>query len=105
MIFGEPALKDSGKPFYCAPYRLDLSLEMGRVRTRKVKVLAREILKTFPDRVTTDFELNKKLVGEVLVGRVSKKLRNKVAGYLTALAKKLEAEKREAEEVGEEVTA
>ena len=105
MIFGELALKDSGKPFYYAPYRLDLSLEMGRVRTRKVKVLAREILKTFPGRVTTDFELNKKLVGEVLVGRVSKKPRNKVAGYLTALAKKLEAEKREAEEVKEEATA
>ncbi len=70
---------------------------MGKVRTRKVKVLAREVLKAFPDRVSTDFESNKLLVGEVLVGRVSKKLRNKVAGYLTALAKKEQKAREEQE--------
>lgn len=70
---------------------------MGKVRTRKVKVLAKEILKASGDRVSTDFEANKRLVGEALVGRVSKKLRNKVAGYLTALAKK-HLEKAEGEE-------
>ena len=68
------------------------------MRTRKVKVLAKEVLKAFPDRVSADFEENKRLVGEVLVGRVSKKLRNKVAGYLTCLVKKrLRAEAEEAE--------
>ncbi len=71
---------------------------MGKVRTRKVKVLAKEILKAFGDRVSTDFEANKRLVGEVLVGRVSKKLRNKVAGYLTALAKKQLEEAEEEEQ-------
>lgn len=60
---------------------------MGKVRIRKVKVLAKEILKVLGDHVTTDFETNKVLVGQLLTGRVSKKIRNKVAGYLTNLAK------------------
>ncbi len=61
---------------------------MGRIKTRKVKVLAKEILEKFPDRVSADFELNKQLVGEVLVGQVSKKLRNQIAGYITRLVKR-----------------
>ncbi len=69
---------------------------MGRVKTRKVKVLAREIMERFPERVSADFELNKLLVGEVLSGQVSKKLRNQVAGYITRLVKK-ELEKAEEE--------
>ncbi|MCL7384188.1 MAG: 30S ribosomal protein S17e [Thaumarchaeota archaeon] len=60
---------------------------MGKVRIRKVKVLAKEILKVLGDQITTDFETNKILVGQLLTGRVSKKIRNKVAGYLTTLAK------------------
>ena len=60
---------------------------MGKVRIRKVKVLAKEILKVLGDQITTDFETNKILVGQLLTGRASKKIRNKVAGYLTTLAK------------------
>ncbi|HDD66658.1 MAG TPA: 30S ribosomal protein S17e [Nitrososphaeria archaeon] len=73
---------------------------MGRVKTRKVKVLAREIMEKFPDRVSADFELNKMLVGEVLTGQISKKLRNQVAGYITRLVKR-ELEKAEEEAVAE----
>ncbi|MCX8187467.1 MAG: 30S ribosomal protein S17e [Nitrososphaeria archaeon] len=58
---------------------------MGRIKTRKVKVLAKEIFEKYPDRVSTDFELNKRFVGELLVGQASKKLRNQVAGYITRL--------------------
>ncbi len=67
---------------------------MGRIKTRKVKVLAKEIIEKYPERVSADFELNKQIVGEVLVGQVSKKLRNQVAGYITRL-KKSELEKAE----------
>jgi len=70
------------------------------VKTRKVKVLAREIMEKFPDRVSADFELNKMLVGEVLTGQISKKLRNQVAGYITRLVKR-ELEKAEEEAVAE----
>ena len=68
---------------------------MGRIKTRKVKVLAKEIIEKYPERVSVDFELNKHLVGEVLVGRVSKKLRNQIAGYITRL---MRARLEEAEE-------
>ena len=70
------------------------------MKTRKVKVLAREIMEKFPDRVSADFELNKLLVGEVLTGQISKKLRNQVAGYITRLVKR-ELEKAEEEAVAE----
>jgi len=78
---------------------------MGKVRTRKVKIYAKEILERFPSEVSQSFEENKTLVGRVLKGQVTKKLRNRVAGYLTALSKKLEEKrKKEAETVpvGEE---
>lgn len=45
--------------------------------------------------MTTSFEENKKLVREALEGRFSKKLANRIAGYLVAL-KKLELKKQEA---------
>lgn len=61
---------------------------MGKVRIRKVKVLARQVSSVLGDQISADFEKNKILVGQILTGRVSKKIRNKVAGYLTALAKR-----------------
>lgn len=72
---------------------------MGKIRTAKVKRTAREIMETFGDRISTSFEENKRLVGQVLAGQVSKKFRNKVAGYLTRLAR-LTA-KSEAGDVGQ----
>ena len=73
---------------------------MGKVRTREVKVLAKEILERYPNEISRSFEENKTLAGKLLKGQVSKKLRNRVAGYLTALAKRLEEkQKKEAEAV------
>lgn len=71
---------------------------MGKVRTRKVKVYAKEIIERFPSEVSHNFEENKKLVGMLLKGQVSKKLRNRVAGYLTALTKKLEEKQKKESE-------
>ena len=70
------------------------------MRTRKVKTLAKEILETYGDRVSASFEQNKLLVRSVLQGRFSKRLANRIAGYLTSLAKRELAEKqgREAQE-------
>ena len=59
---------------------------MGKVRTEVIKRCAREILKTYPERFTTDFEDNKQklfLVAEIK----SKRLRNRIAGYITHLVK------------------
>ena len=58
---------------------------MGNVRTEKVKRIARELLRRYPDRFTADYEENKKMLSS-LVNLPSKKLRNMIAGYITGLA-------------------
>ncbi|MCS7145477.1 MAG: 30S ribosomal protein S17e [Nitrososphaerota archaeon] len=81
---------------------------MGKIRTRKVKVLAAEIFENYPDRVKPDYQSNKTLVEEVLIGTVSQRLVNQVAGYLTTLVKRRLKESKaqaEAEEPAEEVNA
>jgi len=60
---------------------------MGKVRTRLVKRLAEELVLTYPDKFTADFEHNKKAVAELVEG-LSKRMRNKVAGYITHLISK-----------------
>jgi small subunit ribosomal protein S17e len=54
------------------------------VRTELVKRIARELVERFPDKFTTDFETNKKLVG-ALTNISSARLRNRIAGYTTRL--------------------
>ncbi|RLF16908.1 MAG: 30S ribosomal protein S17e [Thermoprotei archaeon] len=65
---------------------------MGKVRPRMIKRIARELIEKYPDKFTTDFETNKKLVAE-LTNVQSKTLRNKIAGYVTRLMK-IEARRR-----------
>ena len=59
---------------------------MGRIKTKLIKRLTFEIVKQSRDKLTTQFEENKKVVGELL-GDASKKIRNSVAGYVTRLMK------------------
>ncbi len=49
-----------------------------------MKRIARELVERFPDKFTTDFENNKKLV-DALTSISSTKLRNRIAGYTTRL--------------------
>ena len=58
---------------------------MGKVRTEQVKRIARQLLEKHPNKFTTDFEKNKKLV-DALTNISSTKLRNRVAGYASRLA-------------------
>ena len=75
---------------------------MGKVRPEKVKKIARELVKRYPTKFTTDFENNKKLLGS-LVTIYSTKLRNLIAGYITRLvAISKAAETAESEEETEE---
>ncbi len=76
---------------------------MGKVRPSAVKRLARELLAKYPDKFTSDFETNKKLVAE-LTDITSKRFRNRVAGYITRLVKikmRSSSQAEELEEVGE----
>ena len=56
---------------------------MGKSRRIKTKRLAHEVLDKHPDRFTTDFEENKAFLEEVLINS-TKRLRNKIAGYITS---------------------
>ncbi|KON29625.1 30S ribosomal protein S17e [miscellaneous Crenarchaeota group archaeon SMTZ1-55] len=56
---------------------------MGKSRRIKTKRLAHEVLEKHPDRFTTDFEENKTLLEEILLNS-TKRLRNKIAGYITS---------------------
>jgi small subunit ribosomal protein S17e len=62
---------------------------MGRIRTTTVKRTAMDLLQQYPGRFSGDFEQNKKVVSELL--QVSKKERNRIAGYITSLWKRQNA--------------
>ena len=57
---------------------------MGNVRPDHVKKIAKEMIKSYPDKFTVDFESNKQLVSS-LINVSSTGLRNRIAGYITRL--------------------
>jgi len=57
---------------------------LGKVRTETVKRAARELIERFPEKFTNEYEANKAAVNEVMKAP-SKKLRNRIAGYVTRL--------------------
>jgi len=55
---------------------------LRNIRSEKVKKIARELLKKYPDKFTADFEENKKVIASLAKIPVTK-LRNNIAGYIT----------------------
>jgi len=62
---------------------------MGRVRTKLVKKAARVIIEKYFPRLTLDFATNKKVTDEVAVVP-TKRVRNKIAGFITHLMKRIQ---------------
>mmetsp|Transcript_10394 Transcript_10394/g.26654 ORF Transcript_10394/g.26654 Transcript_10394/m.26654 type:complete len:134 (+) Transcript_10394:40-441(+) len=62
---------------------------MGRVRTKTVKKCSRLIIEKYYTRLTLDFDTNKRICDEI-AKIPSKKLRNKVAGFITHLMKRIQ---------------
>jgi small subunit ribosomal protein S17e len=59
---------------------------MGKVRTEMVKRISLDLVDRYERSLTTEFEQNKQFLNEIGLD-VSKKLRNKIAGYITRLMK------------------
>ncbi|OGD44597.1 30S ribosomal protein S17e [Candidatus Bathyarchaeota archaeon RBG_16_57_9] len=69
---------------------------MGKVRTEMIKRISMELLERYPYSFGTQFEPNKQFLKQIGLD-VSKKLRNRVAGYVTTVVKSdLMAEAQEA---------
>jgi len=62
---------------------------MGRIKTTFIKRKTKGLWNLHKEKITTDFEQNKKLTSVYTSGG-SKKLRNVIAGYLTRLKKQEE---------------
>jgi len=62
---------------------------MGRIKTLLTKRLSFDAFDRYKDRLSEDFEENKKVISDVMPAG-SKKVRNTVAGYVTRLMKKKE---------------
>jgi small subunit ribosomal protein S17e len=59
------------------------------VRTKTVKKSARVIIEKYYSRLTLDFHTNKRVTGEVAI-IPSKRMRNKIAGFITHLMKRIQ---------------
>ena len=59
------------------------------VRTKTVKKSARVIIEKYYSRLTMDFHVNKRVTAEVAI-IPSKRMRNKIAGFVTHLMKRIQ---------------
>lgn len=55
---------------------------LGKARTERIKRLARELARRFPNKFSKDFESNKQAVKTLIQG-ATPKVRNQIAGYIT----------------------
>jgi small subunit ribosomal protein S17e len=59
---------------------------VGSVRSEQIKRVAKELVKKYPDKFSTDYEANKQVLAEVTIIS-SNKIRNQLAGYISHLKK------------------
>jgi len=57
---------------------------LGKVRTDSIKRLAGELVSKFPNDFGNDFDVNKNFLNSLGL-KITKKMRNKVVGYITQL--------------------
>jgi small subunit ribosomal protein S17e len=78
---------------------------MGKVRTEMIKRLSLDLIDRYPYSFLPEFEPNKQFLKEIGL-EVSKKLRNRIAGYITTIVKSdlRQMEEEASEEIIEELT-
>ncbi len=57
-------------------------IDIGRIRTDDIKKTSRVLINKYPDKFSIDIEKNKTALNEMKV-IFEKKLRNRIAGYIT----------------------
>jgi len=62
---------------------------LGQIKPRFIKSFGDKLIEKYPDKFSKDFEKNKKALDELDI-RVSKKVRNLIAGYLVHVIKRKE---------------
>ncbi len=60
---------------------------MGRIKTKDIKRLTFGLIESYPEKFSADFEKNKEVLGELTI-IPHKRVRNRVAGYLTKITKR-----------------
>jgi small subunit ribosomal protein S17e len=65
---------------------------MGRVKGTLIKRVSRELIEKYPDKFTSNFEKNKKVIDQILT--TYKRFRNSITGYVTRLIKMAEEKKK-----------
>ena len=60
---------------------------MGRIRTHDIKKVSFELVERYGNRLNNEFQNNKEVVEELKIAN-SKRVRNKIAGYVTRIAKR-----------------
>ncbi len=71
---------------------MEASAYLGKVRTEKVKKVARELVRQHPNKFTADFKNNQELVKSLTIISTAR-LRNRIAGYITRLLASVEADR------------
>ncbi len=75
---------------------------MGSIRPTLVKTVARQIYEKYQDKLSNNFEENKKIVN-LAIPDTSKKFRNLVAGYVTTYWKTKKMPKKKKEEIEDDL--
>ena len=60
---------------------------MGRIKTKFVKTISKQLLEKYPSKFNKDFDNNKKALDEINI-LDEKKMRNKIAGTIVKTIKK-----------------
>ncbi len=64
---------------------------MGRIKTKDIKTIGRELVEKFPDKFNINFDYNKRVLDDLKIFN-SKRMRNKVAGFIVRLMRQEERE-------------
>ncbi len=64
---------------------------MGRIKTKDIKTIGRELVEKFPDKFNINFDYNKRVLDDLKIFD-SKRMRNKIAGFIVRLMRQAERE-------------